>query len=190
MKHCNQCGGLIDDNAIICIHCGTNANGSSFNGRANNNPYGAYGNPYGNPYGSSPFEAQPIIDEKESFGLSVLSFFFWYVGIILWLTMRRTRPGKARSALKGTLCTTSMSMPIFGLVGWLLWRRDPGSRGYAKACGIGAIIGAGFYITIFAVAMILQAFGVSYEAFFSSIPSTEDILGGMTMYIGTFFGRV
>lgn len=182
MKYCNQCGSQLDDNAIICIHCGAQANGSTFKGRANNNPYGGYGNPYG----STPYESYPVIDEKESFGLSVLSFFFWYVGIILWLTMRRTRPGKARSALKGTLCSTAVSIPVFGFVGWLLWRHDPNSRGYAKACGIGAIIGAGLYITMFAAAMILEALGISYDVFFSTLPTADDIIGDMTVYISTF----
>ena len=181
MKRCNKCGNLVDDYAIFCIHCGARTNGSdSHREGANSNPYGQF-------YNSSPYQTYHVVDETESFGLTVLSAFFWYVGIILWLFMRRTRPGKARSALKGTLFSTSLSMPIFGLVGWLLWRRDPSYRGYAKACGLGALIGGALYATMFVLSVAFKALGISYDMFTSTTPFIEDFLGSMSMYIGQIF---
>ena len=37
-----------------------------------------------------------------------------------------------------------------------------------------------------AAAMILEALGISYDVFFSTLPTAEDIIGDMTMYISTF----
>ena len=145
MKFCNNCRNPMDDNAIFCSCCGARANGDGPS--VNYNPYGGFNDPYGydNPYGY-------YRDYQGSKAIAVLSFIYWPAGLIMWFFWRHARPGKARSASKGALASGSLSMPILGLILWLVWREDYEKKDYAKACGISAIVGAAIY----AVAIIAQ----------------------------------
>ena len=146
MKFCSKCGQEIDDNAIFCHRCGNRTNGDN----PTRSPFGF--DPYGGGYGYA--------DTRESKGIQVLSFFFWQVGAILWLTWRRTRPGYARSAMKGTVASLCFSMPIIGLVLWFLWRRDPDNREIARIGGIAAIVGASLVLLSSFLLVLLTSWGL------------------------------
>ena len=145
MKFCRNCGAQIDDNAIFCQNCGSRTNGD--------NPRGAYGfNPYdrGGYFG---------YNDRESWPIAILSFCVWQIGVLIWLFSRHTRPGRARSALKGTLGGACFSFPVMGLVLWLLWRRDYSHEDLAKIAGVSAIVGACVASVISAVLLILSYAG-------------------------------
>ena len=93
----------------------------------------------------------------------------------MWLFWRNTRPGKARSALKGLMSIASFNIPLLGLLFWLLWRKEPGKQEYAKICGISAIAGA-IYLVVFNVLDLI--FGITeyftqyYEDMLRSVDDT------------------
>lgn len=126
---------MIDDNAIFCSYCGARS--------GEGNPYGFGG------YREGPFHyySEPEVDNTGNPWLAVLCFLFWQVGLILWIFMRRTRPGKAKSAAIGSLAGVSVNTPLVGLVLWLIFKGE-NNRDFAKACGIGAIVGAAVYATV------------------------------------------
>ena len=70
---CSKCGKEINDDAIICIHCGCGVNNKKIDGDAPDT------------------------------GLAVLGFFIPIVGLILYLVKKDTAPLKAKSAGKGAL---------------------------------------------------------------------------------------
>lgn len=73
--YCSKCGQQIHDDAVVCVHCGcTTAN--SMNRTADDAPSG---------------------------GLSVLGFFFPFVGLILYLVWHSEKPLKAKSVGKGAM---------------------------------------------------------------------------------------
>lgn len=144
MKFCRNCGAQIDDNAIFCHNCGSRTNGD-----APNNPYGF--DPYGGAFCG--------IDMRESWPIKILSFLFWQAGLILWFFWRNTRPGKARSALKGTLSAACFQFPIAGLVLWFLWRGDLENKIYAKIGAISAIVGISLNLLAYLALWLLAASG-------------------------------
>lgn len=145
MKFCRNCGAEIDDNAIFCHNCGKRTNGDD--------PRNAFGfDPY-NPGGFY------NVDTRESILVAILAFCFWQAGAVLWFFWRRTRPGKAISAIKGTISSVCFQFPIAGLVLWLLWRRDPKYSSYAKIGGISAIVGAAFAVVATAILLALTYAG-------------------------------
>lgn len=165
MKYCKNCGAEIDDNAIFCSHCGTRANGDG--PRINFDNFGGGFNPYGS------YNYQPYYDTEPSKLISVLSFIFWQAGLVIWFFCRHTRPGKARSALKGLLCNLCVSMPVIGAVLWILWKDDPTKQDYAKISGISAIVGVGIYALFIAAGIILTVTGVVSEGYYFSLPTSN-----------------
>lgn len=173
MKYCKNCGNSIDDNAIFCPCCGTRTNGEV----SANNSYGAssdpfgdspYGNPYGNPYGGyNPYGYHPV-DMEEKKWVSIVSFILWPAGLIMWLFWRNTRPGKARSALKGLMSVASFNIPLLGLIFWLVWRNDPTKKEYAKICGISAIAGA-IYLVVFNVLDLIFGFTEYFTQYYEDM---------------------
>ena len=142
---CRNCGAEIDDNAIFCSYCGSRTNGEQTNTGLGYDPY------------STPTYFGP--DTQESKSITILSFLFWQVGTILWFVWRRTRPGKARSALKGLIGSVSFQFPIVGLIVWLMWRKDGANREYAKIGGICAIVGASVSLILGALLILLAQTG-------------------------------
>ena len=127
MRNCRNCGQEIDDNAIFCYKCGARTNGDT--------PRHGYGfNPYDGGYG--------FVDTKGSKLVAVISFLFWQVGLLLWFVWRGPRPGKADSALKGTVGGVCFQIPVLGLVLWLLMRHDPRYSRFVRFGAISAIVGA------------------------------------------------
>jgi hypothetical protein len=173
MKFCHNCGKQIDENAIFCPRCGARVNvrGAKSSGT---NGYGGY-NPYGNPYGGNPYGgAYPVYDTTPSKLVTVISFLFWQVGLILWLVWRNTRPGKAQSALNGTLASACVGMPVLGLVIWLLWKNDPTKRNIAKIAGISAIVGA---------SVVAFYLGLSYLMTFLGLGDITLPMEGLLMFV-------
>lgn len=157
MKYCRNCGNPLDDNAIFCPRCGARSNGDGPN--VNFDMYGGYNSGYG-----------PVYDTQPSRAIAVLSFIFWQVGLIIWFFCRRTRPGKAESAVKGALSSACVSMPLIGLVIWLLWGNDPTKRGYAKVAGISAIVGAGIYALFTVLSIVLILTGLTDAGLYFTLP--------------------
>lgn len=143
---CRNCGAQIDDTAIFCPNCGNRTNGD-----LSNKGYGY------NPYETSSYFGP---DTQGSRPVAIASFLFWQVGLVLWLVWRRTRPGKARSALKGLSGYVGFRFPIAGLVMWLMWRHDAANRDYAKIGGISAIVGASVSLVFGGLLIILAASGI------------------------------
>lgn len=75
---CKNCGKEIDDNAVVCPHCGVSVSGTTPAAPATN--------------GDAP-----------SMGFAVLGFFFPIVGLILYLVWKDQSPLKAKSCGKGAL---------------------------------------------------------------------------------------
>lgn len=170
MKFCRNCGAQIDDNAIFCHNCGSRTNGDSPN----------------NAYGFDPYNTRGFynVDTRESLPVAILSFCFWQIGLVLWLMWRNARPGKARSAIKGTLSATCFQFPIAGLVLWLLWRRDPENKDYAKVGAISAIVGAALALLASLALLALSRSGLLVMPDMSS-----DIfsgIGAMFTHLGNF----
>ena len=74
MKYCSKCGKEINEEAVVCIHCGC---------RVESTPYHE--------------------EDKKSPGFGVLGFFFPLIGLILYCVWKDKTPLKAKSAGKGAL---------------------------------------------------------------------------------------
>ncbi len=75
MAFCRNCGQSIDDNAVVCVHCGT---------AVSNTP-----------------ATDP--DDASSVGFAILGFFFPLIGLILYLVWKGNKPKRAKSCGKGAL---------------------------------------------------------------------------------------
>ena len=76
--YCKNCGQQIDNNAVVCPHCGV---------------------------ATENYKAQPKTEEQDdrSAGFAVLCFFFPVVGLILWLVWKDNLPLRAKSCGKGAI---------------------------------------------------------------------------------------
>ncbi|MBP3291914.1 MAG: zinc ribbon domain-containing protein [Clostridia bacterium] len=74
MKYCSKCGKEINEEAVVCIHCGCRVE-------------------------SAPYQEE----DKKSPGFGVLGFFFPLIGLILYCVWKDKTPLKAKSAGKGAL---------------------------------------------------------------------------------------
>ncbi len=147
MKQCRNCGSQIDDFAIFCPHCGARTNGDAPNA-------GFYG---GDMYNSRRGENY---DTEGSKLVAVVSFLFWQAGLVLWLILRQSAPGKSRSALKGMLASLAFSIPLLGLAIWLIFKDDAVYKDFSKVAGISAIFGAVFNVVVIAIFAVLKALGI------------------------------
>lgn len=153
MKYCKNCGAQIDENAIFCGRCGCRVNVDgptiNFDTWGGQNPYGAYG--------------YHQVDNQPSKLIAVLSFMFWWVGLIIWILCRHTRPGKARSALKGLLSSACFTLPVLGAVMWALWKGDVEKDSYAQVAKYSAIAGVIFY-AVWALLSVVAVLSGATEA--------------------------
>ncbi|MCB5223800.1 MAG: zinc ribbon domain-containing protein [Candidatus Cloacimonadaceae bacterium] len=74
--YCNNCGKQIDDNAVVCVHCGVPTQS-----------------------GSAPIQS----DEKLGCFMSGLCFLIPVVGLVLYLVWKDSAPVKAKEAGKWAL---------------------------------------------------------------------------------------
>ena len=103
MKYCTYCGSQLDDNALFCPNCGAKQSTNNANSTSGERSFfeeHAFGNTYS---GRGAFSSNDPLVTERSRGITVLSFIFPIVGLILWLMWRYTKPGKATSAAKGVL---------------------------------------------------------------------------------------
>ncbi len=68
MKFCRHCGKEIQEEAVICVHCGCSTAAST-----------------------------PVREDKISVGMCILSFLIPLVGIIYWPVKHKTTPKRARA---------------------------------------------------------------------------------------------
>ena len=83
---CSKCGKEVNDEAIVCVHCGCAIENKKVSAVAN---------------GDAP-----------NTGFAVLGFFIPLVGLILYLVNKDTHPLKAKSAGKGALIGFCVSLAL------------------------------------------------------------------------------
>ncbi len=83
MKYCSKCGQQIEDEAVVCIHCGRAVEGATM--------------PVPNAF--QPQRAE----DGASVWWALLGFFVPLAGLILYLIWQKDYPQKARSCGKGAL---------------------------------------------------------------------------------------
>ncbi len=96
--YCSKCGKEINDEAVVCVHCGCAVENKKASAAINN--------------------------DAPSTGWAVLGFFIPLVGLILYLVNKDNAPLKAKSAGKGALigfCVGIVFSIIYGsIVGALI----------------------------------------------------------------------
>ena len=88
---CKNCGKEIDDQAVICVHCGVATNDEALNP-----------------------------EDRPSIGLNILSFFIPLIGLILYFTMKKDTPNKAKSIIKWTIVSIMIYVVFYACSGALL----------------------------------------------------------------------
>ena len=84
---CSKCGKEIDDEAVVCVHCGCAVNSKPATG----------------------------VGDAPDTGYAILGFFFPIVGLILYLVNKDTYPLKAKSAGKGALISVIIGVVLYVL---------------------------------------------------------------------------
>ena len=97
-------------------------------------------------------------DHKPRLGIAILSFFLWWLGLILWSVNKEQRPGLANSALKGALTFICMLLPPLGLVLFIAWNRS--RRDFARPVGIAAILGLILLIAVYILYIALLIYTI------------------------------
>lgn len=91
-------------------------------------------------------------------GIAVLSFFVWWLGLILWSVNKSERPGLANSALKGALTFICLLLPPLGLVLFIAWNKS--RRDFARPVGLAAIFGLVLLIAVYILYIALLIYTV------------------------------
>ncbi len=159
MKYCTYCGTQLEDNAAFCPNCGAkqSVNNSASGERSffEENAFNSGNNGYNGQ--RTFFSNDPLVTERSK-GITVLSFLFPIVGLILWLVWKDTKPGKSISAAKGALASLCFSYPIIGLIAWIVWKDT--NPELAKPCGIAAIVGMVFGFIVGIIVGVLATFEI------------------------------
>jgi len=87
MKFCVKCGKEINEEAVICVHCGCAVGGEKPS-------------------------AAVVSGDAPSFGFAALGFFIPLVGLILYLVKKDSTPLKAKFAGKGALIGFCVNLVI------------------------------------------------------------------------------
>ena len=88
---CSKCGKEVNDEAVVCVHCGCAIENKK----------------------------TPATNDAPNAGFTVLGFFIPLVGLILYLVNKDTAPLKAKSAGKGALigfCVSLVFSIIYGVI--------------------------------------------------------------------------
>lgn len=147
MAYCTYCGSKIDEGTAFCPNCGARVektertewtDGAKRTGDTREDVFFAFtdGDTYTPPY---------TADTRPRKFVSVISFIFPLVGLIIWLTSRYTCEGRATSALKGLYAALCFSFPVIGIIFFFVWRRTRSD--FAKIGLIFAIVGAALSFT-------------------------------------------
>ncbi len=94
-KYCAQCGGTIDVDAVVCIHCGRAV--------------------------ATPIEKAK---DSDKIGWGFLGFFVSMflspvIGLVMWLTMKQDTPKMAKNIGIGTLVATIIGAVV--VIGFVIW---------------------------------------------------------------------
>ena len=94
-KYCGRCGGVIDADAVVCIHCGRAV--------------------------ATPIEKAK---DSDKIGWGFLGFFISMflspiVGLVMWLTMKQDTPKMAKNIGIGTLVATIIDAVV--VIGFVIW---------------------------------------------------------------------
>jgi hypothetical protein len=130
VKFCTKCGTQNDETASFCKNCGgsladnnvssTINSQTQFEDVANNQTVSAQ-EPINSTIQSNAISSQNNYNtgssnsNEKSVGLAILGFLIPLVGIILFFAMKKDKPGKAKSALKGALICIILSF-LVGLI--------------------------------------------------------------------------
>ncbi len=87
--YCRHCGQEINDEAVVCIHCGCETGVNKMN--------------------------KARSDDAKSAGWAVLCFFFPVIGLILYLVWKDEYPLRSKSCGKGALISVIVSVAFFVL---------------------------------------------------------------------------
>ncbi len=87
MTFCSKCGKEINDDAVICIHCGCSVDAKH--------------------------KTPSVVSDSSSFGWGLLGFCVPIVGLILWLIWKNDTPLKAKSAGIGALVSVIASVILY-----------------------------------------------------------------------------
>ncbi len=88
MKYCSQCGNEIFDDAAICARCGSLQKYRE--------------------------KVKPAKDRMNIFWF-IISFLWWWVGLILYFGFKKSNPHKAKVCLRGTISVFVVAA-IIGLI--------------------------------------------------------------------------
>lgn len=105
--------------------------------------------------------AEEYIDNRDYtplLGIAILSFFLWWLGLILWSVNKDERPGLANSALKGALTFICLLLPPLGLVLFIAWNKS--RRDFARPIGLAAIFGLVLLIAVYILYIALMIYTV------------------------------
>lgn len=97
--YCKNCGKEIDENAVVCVHCGAQLKELKTETIAS---------------------ANTMQDDTGSIGWGILGFFFPIVGLVLYLIWKETRPKTAKVAGKGALISVIIEFVLGFLLGLLV----------------------------------------------------------------------
>ena len=141
MRYCTDCGSPVNAGDAFCQNCGAKIEEIHSDDAT--------------VFGSS----EKYVDTRDYTPkpfLTVISFIFWWLGLIIYAVNKKERPGRASSAIKGVIAFLCMLVPIAGLFMFIAWRRD--RRDYARAAGIAAIVGAALLFIGYFFFMFLYIF--------------------------------
>ena len=89
MKYCSNCGNELLDDAVICPQCGSMQEKT---------------------------KQKPVKDIMNFFWFFI-SFAWWWVGIILYFSFRKSNPSKAKVCISGSIAALVISIIILIIVG-------------------------------------------------------------------------
>lgn len=169
MKYCTYCGQRLDDNASFCTSCGA-AVEKTFEDLTGNTGFengqnGSQNNTQNNSQNNNPnANIYQYADNSPSFLAAVLGFLCWWLGLILYFVWKDTKPGSARSALKGIVAAFCFAVPIIGIILYFVFKdsenEDLGKVGLkAGICGIIFFV---LYVALVACVAIFIATGEEY----------------------------
>lgn len=92
-RFCTHCGKEIDENAVICVHCGCQVQPSNIQ--------------------------RKVEPDSDNIGWGFLGFFFPVIGLLLWLFWKDQAPIKAKKIGIGALVSAIIS--AVALIGYIIF---------------------------------------------------------------------
>ena len=127
MKYCSKCGQEINDEAVICVHCGCAVVGAN--------------------------KARPEADAPSA-GWSILAWFLPVIGLILYFVWKDDKPLQAESVLCGLFAVLGCFFPV-GIALFFIYKTKNPAR--AKWAGIPAFVIGGIWLLLFLSGIILRS---------------------------------